>query len=64
VSFYSKREPREIQKVLDAERIKVSLQGNEANENDTSMMRIRVAPAFFNNTAELKRFLKVSEKLI
>jgi selenocysteine lyase/cysteine desulfurase len=64
VSFYSKREPREIQKVLDAERIKVSLQGNEANENDTSMMRIRVAPAFFNNTAELKRFLEVSEKLI
>jgi len=50
--------------MLDAERIKVSLQGNEANENDTSMTRIRVAPAFFNNAAELKRFLEVSEKLI
>jgi selenocysteine lyase/cysteine desulfurase len=64
VSFYSKKESQEIQRVLDAERIKVSLQGNEANENDTSMMRIRVAPAFFNNAAELKRFLEVSEKLI
>jgi selenocysteine lyase/cysteine desulfurase len=64
VSFYSKKEPREIQRALDAERIRVSLQGHEANENDTSMMRIRVAPAFFNNAAEVRRFLEVSEKLI
>jgi len=64
VSFYSKKEPREIQEVLDAERIKVSLQGNEANENETAMMRIRVAPAFFNNSTEVKRFLKISEQLM
>jgi len=64
VSFYTKKAPREIQKLLDAERIKVSLQGNEANENETGMMRIRVAPAFFNNSTEVKRFLKVSEQLM
>lgn len=64
VSFYTRKAPGEIQRVLDAERIKVSLQGNEANENETGMMRIRVAPAFFNNGAEIKRFLEVSEKLI
>jgi selenocysteine lyase/cysteine desulfurase len=64
VSFYTKKAPLEIQKLLDAERIKVSLQGNEANENETAMIRIRVAPAFFNNSAEVKRFLKLSEQLM
>ena len=64
VSFYTKKAQPEIQKLLDAERIKVSLQGNEANENETAMMRIRVAPAFFNNSTEVKRFLKISEQLM
>lgn len=64
VSFYTKRTSGEIQKVLDAEQIKVSLQGPEPNENETSEVRIRVAPAFFNNTGEVKRFLKASERLM
>ena len=63
VSFYTRKAPRDIQKLLDAERIKVSLQTNEG-ESDTPMARIRVAPAFFNNAAEVKRFLKVSERLM
>lgn len=58
VSFYTKKAPREIQKVLDAGHIKVSLPGSEANENETGMIRIRVAPAFFNNVGEVKRFLE------
>jgi selenocysteine lyase/cysteine desulfurase len=64
VSFYCKKAQRDIQNALDAGRVKVSLQANEANENETGMVRIRVAPAFFNNAAEVKRFLEISEKLI
>jgi selenocysteine lyase/cysteine desulfurase len=56
VSFYVKKPAKDVQAVLDAERIKVSL-------HDEDGVRIRVAPAFFNNAAEVKRFLEVCEKL-
>ncbi|HTA70745.1 MAG TPA: aminotransferase class V-fold PLP-dependent enzyme [Bryobacteraceae bacterium] len=64
VSFYTRKAPGEIQKILDAERIKVSLQQGSEDGVEAGMVRIRVAPAFFNNAAEIKRFLKVSEQLI
>jgi cysteine desulfurase/selenocysteine lyase len=57
VSFYVKKSEKEIQAVLDAERVKVSL-------HEDGDVRVRVAPAFFNNAAEIKRFLEVSERLI
>ena len=47
---------QDVQAVLEAERIKVSVQA------EGSKMRIRVAPAFFNNAAEVKRFLAVAER--
>ena len=56
VSFYVKKPAKDVQAILDAERIKVSLHDEEG-------VRIRVAPAFFNNVAEIKRFLEVSGKL-
>jgi selenocysteine lyase/cysteine desulfurase len=56
VSFYVKKPAKDVQAILDAERMKVSL-------HDEDGVRIRVAPAFFNNAAEVKRFLEVSEKL-
>jgi selenocysteine lyase/cysteine desulfurase len=64
VSFYTKKAPRDIQKVLDAERIKVSLQQGSEDGVDEGSVRIRVAPAFFNNATEVKRLLDVSEQLI
>jgi cysteine desulfurase/selenocysteine lyase len=63
VSFYTKKAPHEIQQVLDAERVKVSLQEGSEDGVPDGMVRIRVAPAFFNNSAEVNRFLDVSEKL-
>jgi selenocysteine lyase/cysteine desulfurase len=56
VSFYVKKPAKDVQAILDEERIKVSL-------HDEDGVRIRVAPAFFNNAGEVKRFLEVSEKL-
>jgi selenocysteine lyase/cysteine desulfurase len=62
VSFYTKKPMNDVQAVIDAEHVKVSLQ-NEGPEGSDAMVRIRVAPAFFNNSAEIKRFLDVSGKL-
>jgi len=56
VSFFVKKPAKDVQAVLDAERMKVSL-------HDEDGVRIRVAPAFFNNAGEVKRFLEVSDKL-
>ena len=61
VSFYARKTMPDIQKVLDAEHVKVSLQSE--GEGSDAQVRVRVAPAFFNNAAEVKRFLEVSEKL-
>jgi selenocysteine lyase/cysteine desulfurase len=63
VSFYARKPAPQIQKLLESERIKVSVQGNEGAGSDTAAVRIRVAPAFFNNAAEVKRFLEVSERM-
>lgn len=64
VSFYTKKTARDVQTVLDAARVKVSVQDEGAERSETPTVRIRVAPAFFNNAAEVKRFLEVSEKLM
>jgi selenocysteine lyase/cysteine desulfurase len=56
VSFYVKKPAKDIQAMLDTEQIKVSVQAEDG-------VRVRVAPAFFNNAEEIKRFLKFSEKL-
>ena len=64
VSFYARKTARDVQAALDAARIKVSLQDEGIEVSDAPMVRIRVAPAFFNNAAEVQRFLEVSEKLI
>jgi selenocysteine lyase/cysteine desulfurase len=64
VSFYTKKALPDVQKVLDAERVKVSPQGETAEGGEAPMVRIRVAPAFFNNAGEVKRFLEVSDKLM
>jgi selenocysteine lyase/cysteine desulfurase len=59
VSFYTKTTARDAQAVLDAARVKVSVQ----EEAPDPTVRIRVAPAFFNNNAEVDRLLEVSDKL-
>lgn len=57
VSFYIRKSPAEAEKILAAERVKVSLQVAEA------LTRVRVALAFFNNEADVDRMLEVAEKL-
>jgi selenocysteine lyase/cysteine desulfurase len=57
VSFVVKKRAEDVQAVLDAERIRVSV------HEDGPIVRVRVAPAFFNNAAEIRRFLEVSGKL-
>jgi selenocysteine lyase/cysteine desulfurase len=57
VSFYPKKSARDSQAILDAARIKASVQ----DEDNT--VRIRVAPAFFNNTSDIDRFLEASNSL-
>ncbi len=59
VSFYVSKSEKDVQGMLDAEDVKVSL-----HEESEGPLRIRVAPAFFNNRAEVQRFLAFSEKLI
>jgi cysteine desulfurase/selenocysteine lyase len=56
VSFYIRKPSAEAEKILDAERVKVSLQGGP-------MTRVRVAPAFFNNEVDVDRMLDVAQKL-
>jgi selenocysteine lyase/cysteine desulfurase len=57
VSFYTGKPSAEAQKILDAERVKVSLQGAGP------LTRVRVALAFFNNEIDVDRMLAVAEKL-
>jgi selenocysteine lyase/cysteine desulfurase len=63
VSFYTKKTARDVQAALDAARVKVSLQTEDAGSG-VPMLRVRAAPAFFNNAAEAERFLAFSEKLM
>src|SRR5687768_4744399 len=57
VSFYIRKPSADAQKILDATRVKVSLQAAEP------MTRVRVALAFFNNEADVDRMLEVADKL-
>jgi len=61
VSFLVKKTRQEVQTLLDAERVKVSIQ--VPHDGDGSVVRVRVAPAFFNNAEEVNRFLEVSQKM-
>ena len=61
VSFFVKKTRTEVETLFEAERVKISVQ--QPDEGDVHTVRVRVAPAFFNNAAEIKRFLEVSEKL-
>jgi selenocysteine lyase/cysteine desulfurase len=57
VSFYIRKRSAEAAKILDAERVKVSLQ------EVTPLTRVRVAIAFFNNEADVDRMLAVGHRL-
>ena len=57
VSFYTRMPSAEAEKILQAERVKVSLQAAGAQT------RVRVALAFFNNEADVDQMLAVAEKL-
>jgi len=67
VSFYINRKATEASKILDAERVKVSVQ--ELAPPDPAAgpgraARVRVAVSFFNNEADIDRLLAVAPKLI
>ena len=61
VSFFVDRKRADVQTLLDAEKMKVSVQAVDGSDGST--VRVRVAPAFFNNSLEVKRLLEVAEKL-
>ncbi len=66
VSFYIRKRQAEAAKILDAERVKVSLQEvapADASAGAGPITRVRVAIAFFNNEADVDRMLEVAEKL-
>jgi selenocysteine lyase/cysteine desulfurase len=57
VSFYIRTPAAEAEKIIAAERVKVSFQAA------APLTRVRVAFAFFNNEADVERMLEVAEKL-
>ena len=59
VSFHIRKRQAEAAKILEAERVKVSLQEVDA----APTTRVRVAMAFFNNDADIDRMLEVASKL-
>ncbi len=66
VSFYIRKRQAEAARILDAERVKVSLQ--EVTPPDAAagagpITRVRVAIAFFNNEADVDRMLAVGHRL-
>ena len=66
VSFHIRRTSAEAEKVLAAERVKVSLQAvglPDASAGSKPTTRVRVALAFFNTAADVDRMLDVAEKL-
>jgi selenocysteine lyase/cysteine desulfurase len=65
VSFYIRKRSAEASKILDAERVKVSLQEVAPSEfaGAAPITRVRVAIAFFNNEADVERMLDVSHRL-
>jgi selenocysteine lyase/cysteine desulfurase len=66
VSFYIRTEASEAEKILDAAKVKVSLQNGDRTDaygGTGTVTRVRAALAFFNNAADVERLLEVSEKL-
>lgn len=66
VSFYVRKTAAEAGRILDAARVKVSLQGVDRADAAAAsgfVTRVRVAPAFFNTVAEIDRMLQVTEQL-
>jgi selenocysteine lyase/cysteine desulfurase len=57
VSFFTRKRLAEVAKILEAERVKVSLQEVDA------VTRVRVSLSFFNNDADVDRMLEVASKL-
>ena len=66
VSFYISKPSAEADKILAAERVKVSLQAvppPDAAAGARPLTRVRVAVAFFNSEADVDRMLDVAEML-
>ena len=64
VSFYIPKPLAEAEKILAAERVKVSLQAVAPNASGAGpSTRVRVAIAFFNNEADVDRMLETAVKL-
>jgi cysteine desulfurase/selenocysteine lyase len=66
LSFYIKTESAEAEKILDAARVKVSLQNGDRTDaygGSGPVTRVRAALAFFNNSEDVDRLLEVTEKL-
>jgi selenocysteine lyase/cysteine desulfurase len=66
VSFYIAKEAEPARKILDEARVTVSLQNGDRTEaygGSGPVTRVRVALSFFNNAADVDRFLEVVERL-
>jgi selenocysteine lyase/cysteine desulfurase len=63
VSFHIRRPSAEAAKLLEAERVRVSLQDVAATATSAAVTRVRVAVAFFNSETDIDRLLAAAEKL-
>jgi selenocysteine lyase/cysteine desulfurase len=66
VSFYIRKASPEAAKVLEEARVKVSLQKGDRTEGAADaapVTRVRVSLSFFNNAADVDRFVEVAGKL-
>jgi selenocysteine lyase/cysteine desulfurase len=66
VSFYIREDSVSAQKILDQTRVRVSLQNGDRTEayfGTGPVTRVRVSLSFFNNAADVDRFLDVSDRL-
>lgn len=64
VSFYIGKTSADAVKVLEADRVRVSLQDVPATATSPAVTRVRVAVAFFNSESDIDRLLSTAEKLI
>ena len=66
VSFYTRKASAEAEKILVAERVKVSLQAvppQDAAAGGQPMTRVRVSMSLFNTESDIDRLLAVAERL-
>ena len=66
VSFYTRKASAEAEKILVAERVKVSLQAvppQDAAAGGQPMTRVRVSMSLFNTEADIDRLLAVAQRL-